>query len=339
MQTLVPRRWGGHELGLQTHIEVVQIISAACMSTGWITAFYMGHNWMVTKLSEQAQAEIFADRPFGLIPTTTSPTLAARAVPGGWEISGRAPWGSGIMHADWVVLGGVAAGAGPRLFLMPVADVTVDDTWQMSGMAGTGSNDIVVEALFVPEHRSISLPEFSAGRTAGSAIHPNPLYQVPLLPFIYNEAICVFAGGLRGATNALEEIVNRRVTTHARTVVKDQQYTHVLLGEAHAKAFAAESLVRDLLNQTMDCMAKDGFELDDRLRLKASAAFITEHCRLAVSDMINHAGTSSFHNAEPLQRFFRDINTLATHAFWSWDTSRELYGRHRLGLEPNNPLI
>jgi 3-hydroxy-9,10-secoandrosta-1,3,5(10)-triene-9,17-dione monooxygenase len=206
-------------------------------------------------------------------------------------------------------------------------------------MSGTGSNDIEVQDLFVPAHRVLPLTKFLDGKTEGTALHANPLYDMPLLPFIYNECMGVFSGALRGATTHFEEVVSRRVTSHARTVVKDQQHTHVLVGEAHMNAFAAEALVRDLASETIKCVNAGEWKMPDRLRLKTIAIYITQHCRRSISDLLANAGTSNFHNERPLQRYFRDINTLATHAFWDRASALEQYGRGRLGLEPNHPLV
>ena len=337
--TLTPKRFGGHEFSIDTHVKVVEAVSSSCMSTAWITAFYMGHNLMAAKFSEQLQSEVWADRPFALIPITTAPPIGAKVVSGGWEISGRSSWSSGIMHGDWVGMAGAVDGETLYVFMMPRADVQMHDVWQMSGMAGTGSNDVEVQEVFVPTHRAVPLADFFGGKTEGSMIHDNPLYQIPLLPFIYNECMCVFSGGLRSATAAYEQGVLARVTSHARSVIKEKQHTHVLLGQAHANATAAEALTRDLCNQTLECIRSANWSVSERLRLKTLAAFITQHCRRSVSDMIAHSGTSNFHNERPLQRFFRDINTLASHAFWDSDATMELYGRDRLGLEPNHPLI
>ena len=340
LQILVPKRWGGHELPLSAHSEIIKVISAADMSTGWIAAFYSGHNWIASKWSEKAQAELFADRPYALIPVTTAPTMKAKPVPGGFELNGRSPYGSGIMHADWVALGGFVEGTQERrLFLLPIDDVAIDDVWHVAGMAGTGSNDIVVEQRFVPAHRSVAAADVDAGKTEGSSIHSNPIYQIPLLPFIWNETMCVFAGGLRGATQAYEEIVRKRVMRIGGAVVREQQHAHVLLGEAHVNTLVIESLTRDLVNETMACSTLGRFEFEDRLRFKGIATYIAERCRLAVQEMISHSGTSSFRLEQPLQRFLRDTSSLSTHEFFSWDVGRELMGRHRLGLEPNHPLV
>jgi len=339
MQLLVPARWGGHEMDLSVHLEVIEILSAACMSTGWIAAFYMGHNWMATRLSEQAQAEIFGERPFGLIPATTAPSMTGRRVAGGWEISGRGSWGSGIMHADWLMTGGLPEAEAPRLFLVPMSDVRVVDVWHMSAMAGTGSNDFEIDAAFVPDHRSMPALDFLSGETPGASLHANPLYRLPLLPFIYCEILGVFSGGLRGATDAFDDVVQARVATHSGSAMRDRQHAHVTLGEAHARARIAERLACDQIRQTEEQAAEGPFQVEDRLRLKLQAGFVVDHCRRAVNDLVHQAGSSNFAMDAPLQRFFRDLNMLATHAFWDWEVTRELYGRQRLGLPPNHLMF
>ena len=307
---------------------------------GWVTAFYLGHNLMANKFSEKAQAEMFADRPYVLLPITTAPTLTAKTVPGGFELKGFVPYGTCIMHADWAALGGIVEETGERRqFLLPIDDVVVDDVWHVAAMAGTGSNNIRVEEAFVPIHRSVPADDVFAGRTEGSAIHANPLYSIPILCFIWNETMCVFAGGLRGATEAFEDIMRERVLRYRSDPLRDQQLGHVLLGEAHLNTLAIESLTRDLANETLACLNAGTFTLEDRLRFKGMAAFIAERSRLAVQEMISHAGTSSFRLEQRLQRFLRDTSGLATHEFFSWDVGRELRGRHQLGLEPNHPLV
>lgn len=338
LSTLVPRRWGGCELGLDTHVEIVEILSAACMSTGWVAAFYMGHNWMIVKFPERTQAEVFKDRPYAMIPATTSPTLKARQVSGGWVVDGRAHWGSGITHADWVMMAGRTE-QGPRQFLMPASSVRIDDVWRMSGMAGTGSNDYIAEEVFVPDHRTMPAPQFAGGATAGTALHGNPLYEIPVLPFIYVESLPVLTGGLRGAVRAFDETVQQRVTTHTQSVQREQPQSHIHLGDAHASAIVAESLMREQIRLTEQMLRERAFTTANRAELKLRAGFVVDHCRRAVNDLAHRAGSSNFHADRPLQRFFRDTNLLATHAFWDWDVCREQYGRVRVGLQPNTPLI
>lgn len=338
LSLLTPKRWGGHELGLHTHRAVIETISGACMSTGWTTSFYIAHCVLATKFSEQAQAEFFAERPYILAPATTAPTIRTKQVDGGWMVSGTAPWGTGIMHADWFMC--IASEGDGRLwfFAIPVADISVKDVWQMAGMAGTGSNTIVLEDVFVPDYRTVRGDEILAGETKGSLLHDNPLYRTPLSPFLLVATMPVFSGALRGAADEFEAITRRRVTTYTGAAMKDNKYAHIKLGEAGINALIAERLVADQVRQT-EAFLETSFSIDNRIRLKTQAAAIVEHCRTAINDMAHNGGASSYALHVPLQRFFRDINVLVTHAFWGWESIRELGGRHALGLEPNTPMI
>ena len=334
MQTLVPKRFGGHELGLDTLTGIGRALSSACMSTGWVTAFYLGHNWVLTKFPEQAQREVWADRPYALIPVQPSPGVRIKPVTGGYEISGRSNFSSGIMHADWVVIS-KAGGPDARAFVVPIADVKVEDVWHMSGMAGTGSNDVIVDQLFVPEHRSLSS---TALFNTTDSIHDNPLYAIPLLPFIYCEVMGVYCGGLEGATAAYQKLMRTKIMAGSGDVLAEKQAVHIHLGEAHARVRAAGVLLDRLLSDTQDLMARRGFTLDARLELKMRAGFLSDLCREGANTMMSRAGSRSFHVDAPIQRFFRDLNMLATHAFIEREAAYELYGRHTLGLEPNYPL-
>jgi len=342
MQTLVPRRWGGHALDLDTHRQIVEIVSAACVSTGWITAFYLGHNYLLTKFEEQAQAEVFADRPFGLIPIASAPTTRVVREGEGFRVSGRAPFGSGIMHADWVVVGGAPEGEVPVMLLLPIEDVRADDTWDMVGMAGTGSNDMVIEDAFVPEHRTLSIVGMMTGSTPGTELYDDPFYTLPMLPFLYCEAMPVFSGGLRGAAEAFDGLIKDRVSTYSQAKLAEQQLAHVYLGEAHTDADVAGILVREQIRRTLEIHASKGaagFDLDARLLLKGQSGYLVDHCRRATAEMMRHAGARGFRRDEPVQRFARDLSMVASHAFWDWDVAREQIGRNRVGLEPTYPLL
>lgn len=334
-QLLVPKCFGGHELGLDTHAEVVRAIASADMSSAWVAAFYCGHNWMLTKFPEQVQTEVFADRPFGLIPIQPAPGIDIKEVSGGYEISGRSNYSSGIMHADWVIIA-KAGGADSRGFVVPVADVKVDDVWHMSGMSGTGSNDVIVEKVFVPSHRTLDGMSLFNGT---DSIHPNPIYSIPLLPFIYCEVLGVYCGGLDGATAAYDAMLQEKVTRWGGEVLATKQAVHISLGEAHARRAAAQVLFERLVSDTQQITAARAFDMPTRIDLKLRAGFIVDQCREAMNMIMARAGTSSFKKSEPLQRYFRDMNALATHAFVDWDISREIFGRARFGLEPNNPLL
>lgn len=338
IQMFVPKRWGGSEASLKTMLETVEIISAACPSTGWIAAFYISHNIYIAKFPEVTQEEVFGPYGYTLLPAASAADMDARKVDGGWEVSGRAAWGSGVMHADWVLMSGKAED-GPRSFLMPVKDVEIIDNWHFTGMAGTGSNDYVASKVFVPDHRAITGAEFHVGATVGSSIHANPLFSIPFLVAAYCTILPVLTGSLKGALGAYQEVVERRVRNFSGIVLKDQQHAHVTLGEFQIATRAASELAHSVYNNADAILHSRPFEVADRLQAKGQTAFVSKLCRDTVNGMMAAAGASSFHVDQPLQRIWRDLNTVCSHAFWDWDVSRELTGRQHLGLPLNHPLV
>ena len=338
LQMFVPKRWGGSEASFDTMRQVVEIISSACVSTGWITAFYIGHNVYVARFSEQAQEELYGPRGYVLMPAATAPNLEANRVDGGWTVSGRAIWGSGVMHADWVQISGRVGDSG-RSFLVPISEVQVVDTWDFAGAAGTGSNDYVVENVFVPEHRSLDLQDFNLGQTEGAQLHANPLYAAPFLMLAYCTIVPVVTGGLTGALEEFENMIARRVRNFTGVVVKDLQHAHIMLGEMEIGTRIARELGAVVYETAMEVLATGDFAMDDRVAMKGRVAFLSNHCRRTVNEMMSNAGASSYHLSQPLQRFWRDLNTICSHAFWDWDSSREIVGRHKLQLPVQHPLV
>lgn len=339
VQMFVPKRWGGAEASLSTALEVIEIISEACPSTGWIAAFYIMHNIYVPKFPERAHEELFGKKGYVLLPAASAPNMKARKVDGGWELSGLALWGSGVMHADWVMIGGMAEDGQQRGFLLPVAQVQVEDNWHFAGMSGTGSNDYVATNVFVPDHCSAAMGEFYEGPTAGSRLYDNPLYSIPFFVLVYCTFAPVIVGCLKGALRAYEETVERRVRNFTGAVVKEQQHAQIMLGEFQIATRAADELARAVYGHAAEILAGRPFTVDERLKLKGLTAFISKHSRETVNAMMGASGASSFHNDQALQRIWRDLNTVSVHAFVDWDATRELHGKHHLGLPLTYPLF
>lgn len=338
IQMLVPRKFGGSEVSLGTLFDVVEIISQACPSTGWIAAFYIAHNTYIVRFPEKTQKELLGPKGFVLLPAAQAADMRAVKVPGGWEVSGRAAWGSGIMHADWVQISGHAED-GRRSFLMPVGSVTVIDNWHYAGMAGTGSNDYQADKVFVPDHHAVDAIAFHAGTTEGSKLHQNPLYSIPFLISAYCTILPVLTGSLKGALELFGQTVERRVRNFGGAVVRDQQQAHVTLGEMEIASTIASDLARTVFDTAETIMQHRAFTLDDRVTAKAKTAYVSKLCRDTVNAMMASAGASNYHLDQPLQRVWRDLNVVCSHAFWDWDVTREAVGRHRLGLEQVNPLV
>lgn len=341
LATLTPKVYGGHQLPVATMSQIVAILSAACPSTGWVSAFYMGAAWRAMIFPAQCQRELFADQAYLLNAGQASPLREVKRVTGGYRLSGQTPWSSGSVHAQWITFMGVATGddqpPAPLVFMVPRDEVELLDTWQVAGMRGTGSNDMRVEDVFVPVHRAASFAAALEGKTQGQALH-GAMYQQPFIPFLMCEVVPVLVGALRGAAAAFTGRTRERQGTITGVKAANRQAAQMRLGRGLAAADAAETLLDAYLERYMQVRSEQN-DIADRAAMKLKAAFITDLCRNAINDLARGFGGDGFREQSPLQRYFRDINMLAVHAFLDIDTAAETSGRLTLGLTPDDPLL
>jgi 3-hydroxy-9,10-secoandrosta-1,3,5(10)-triene-9,17-dione monooxygenase len=300
----------------------------------------MGAAWRALMFSERAQREIFADKSFMLCAGQAAPLNRVVRATGGYRITGQTPWSSGSVHAEWITFVGVLieedAAPAPLVFLVPRADAELVDTWFVAGMRGTGSNDMRVDDLFVPEYRAASFALAMSGATPGQALHGNSMYRKPFLPFAMTEVVPVVVGAMRGAANAFLRRTQARQGTISGVKAAGKQAAQMRLARGFARAEAAETLLDAYLRRFM-ADRPEQVELQDRCGMKLQAAFITDLCRDGINDIAR--GIGGFREASPLQRYFRDVNMLAVHAFLDIDTAAESYGRMALGLPAEDMLI
>src|SRR5262245_40067428 len=160
---MVPRRIGGYETDIRTYIAVMAELGQGCGSTAWTASLLNVCAWLTGLFPGRAQRDVWGTDGDAWVAGSLAPRGEARAVEGGWMVNGRWPWASGCLHAQWAACGihmkderGDTTNFG--LSLMPMTDLTIQDTWHMAGMKGTGSNTIVAADVFVPEHRFLPYP-------------------------------------------------------------------------------------------------------------------------------------------------------------------------------------
>jgi alkylation response protein AidB-like acyl-CoA dehydrogenase len=215
---MVPRRLGGYETDIRTYIEVMAELGRGCGSTAWTASLLNVCAWLAALFPDRAQREVWNSNAETWIAGSLAPRGEALPVDGGWRVTGRWPWASGCLHAQWAACGilmknerGEMANLG--LSLMPMADLTIDDTWYMAGMKGTGSNTIVAKDVFVPEHRFLPYPAAFLGNYP-TEHKDEALYRSALVPF----TILILIGSQLGvAKAALDHVISnasRRGVTH-----------------------------------------------------------------------------------------------------------------------------
>jgi alkylation response protein AidB-like acyl-CoA dehydrogenase len=337
---MVPRQHGGFELDLDTFLEVGLALSEGDASMAWVTTFYIEHCWMFCHFSEVFQKEVFADRSYALAPAAIALTGLAKPVDGGFRLNGRWQWGTGAMHAQWVIVGARVEDPDNaldfRFFAMRPSEVLIDDTWYVDGMAGTGSNDIVIENLVVPEEQTASIIAISSGQGLGAKLYDAPLYRTPMLPILGLAAAMPALGQAKVAVRRFQESMMERVLYGVGTKQADKPAAQMRLARAEIETRQAELLLRQVVAEVMELREKA--EPSDRARWLGTYAFVVDQSKRVLQSIAEASGAHAHFQSHPLQRAVRDVNTLACHVVFDLDARLEIMGKTMVGGEPEGLL-
>jgi 3-hydroxy-9,10-secoandrosta-1,3,5(10)-triene-9,17-dione monooxygenase len=338
-RAMQPARWGGSGLDFDTFFELSRRISSACGSTGWVYSNCAVQIWEIGLAPEAAQADCFADGGDVWTCSAFNPGGAeVEAVDGGWRLSGRWRYSSGCLHADWAMLGAkVPEFPRPVLLLVPRSDFRIEDTWFVSGLRGTGSNDIVIDdAVFVPDHRYV---DFTGCDAEAVAAYGSGSYGAPAPSIGPWGLVAPVVGMATGALAAYEDATRNRVAAMSGRSVAKMAGPQMRIGEAAAMLDAATALALRDIGELIERGARgDEFSDEDRVRIRRDHAYIVNLSWDATMTVARAAGASSLFEASPIQRFLRDVHAGSMQVALNWDEQAESYGRVRMGLEPNGQM-
>ncbi len=353
LRTTRPREFGGFEYDAVVALEIALTISAACASTGWAVNGALSNGISFGHYPIETQRELWGDGSDPFSCACFAPTGIAVPVDGGYRLSGKWSFASGVDHASWIRLGafirspdsgdaepddGAKPGNG-AFFLLPIGDVEIVDNWFVYGLCGTGSKDIIVENAFVPDHRVLRFSDTRAGRTSGADHHNNPLYRLPLLVLGASMLASTAVGAAKGAVADYLEMTNGRTTRGALAGggFKMAEFATVQLRYAEASA-AAEAAELILMNNIRGAMTKlrtgEEITVADRIRIRRDQAYATKLALQAVEALNASTGGAGLQLSNPIQRAWRDVNAVARHVSLNWDAVATMYGQHAFGLEP-----
>ncbi|WP_398498376.1 acyl-CoA dehydrogenase family protein [Variovorax sp.] len=345
-RTMVPKRYGGFQGSVRTHLEVTAAVAEACGSSAWVLALTNVCAWFTGLFPQQAQDEVFGADPDARVAGVFSPSTQVRRVDGGIVASGKWFWSSGCLHADWAMLGVLELDAKgvplhQHLALMPMSELSIEDTWFTAGMKGTGSNCVIANEVFVPEHRLLPLMKAVQGD------YPTPFadeaeYRAAFIPV----AALILVGAQLGMSRAalahvIEKAPQRAIAytsfkKQSDSVAFQMQVAKAALkiDTAHLHAFRAAD--------DIDAAAQRGEYLDykTRARVRADTGYVAQYASDAINLLMTAHGAGSFADASPMQRIWRDSNTAARHAIVLQPVGEEVYGKALLGAENTvTPLV
>ncbi|MEU3749242.1 MULTISPECIES: 3-hydroxy-9,10-secoandrosta-1,3,5(10)-triene-9,17-dione monooxygenase oxygenase subunit [Streptomyces] len=343
---LRPTAYGGLAAGPDVFYAALREIGRACGSTGWAAAVLGVHPWHLALFDPRAQEDVWGTDHTARICSSHAPTGAVTTVDGGFRLSGRWHLSAGCDHARWALLGGlVTDGEGRpvdmRTFLVPRSDYRVDDVWEAVGLRGSGSNDLVVEDAFVPDHRTLGFGPVTALRCPGHEANPEPLYRLPYAA-VFTTAISTAMVGI--AEGAYEEYVTaareRLGSSYGRRIAEDP-FAQVRVARA-AGDIDASLLQLSRNTAELYAVARAGKELSTSLRARArrDQVLATERAIAAVDLLMENAGGSPMRGgSDVLQRAWRDLHTGRGQAANDVERALLLFGQDALGITVHDPML
>jgi alkylation response protein AidB-like acyl-CoA dehydrogenase len=336
-----PRRFGGFGL---TPMEAVRVYSEVARGDGaaaWVTMIMSTNSWMAAQFPESTQELLYKDgdiRIIGVIGGGGGKSEAVR-VEGGYQLSGFWPFGSGCNYAKWAMLGApvMDPNGGPpqlRLFAVSIEDLTINDDWHTSALAGSGSNSLICKDVFIPEDRAIDL------MAATSAKKEDSLYNANFINLFSYQLVGPALGLARAAVDHFANTAMKKGISY--TFYEKQAeapISQIRIGEALVKIAAATALAERDMSEMMADKPGEVLPLLVRGQRRANASYAARLCLEAVEALYMVSGAGSIHQSNPMQRIVRDIHANNMHGALLMETTVELLGRLRFGLEPNTHII
>ena len=335
LRATTPERFGGLGFDYDITLDVALELGRGCGSAAWCYAVWADISWMLGMYPEKAQQEYWVDSADTLCASGFNPGGGnATPVDGGYLLSGHWDFASGCDAASWVLVGAMD-GPVPLLILVPKSDFTIQDTWYVSGLRGTGSKDIVVQEAFVPDYRALSITDMAEARTPGRKLHDTPGYRIPFWSTVPYVLVSPIIGMAQGALETFEASIASKISEKGSAA--DYAGIQMSLAEAAVEIHAARLIIRHDTQETLTRAGSNEMpSVDDRVRYRRNQAYVATLGVRAMNRLFEASGAHVLFDSDPIQRFHRDANAASHHFTFSWHVASEQYGRVRLGLEPTN---
>jgi 3-hydroxy-9,10-secoandrosta-1,3,5(10)-triene-9,17-dione monooxygenase len=337
-----PKRVGGAELEFAAVVTFGALFARACASTAWNWVNFSAHHMMLGMFPREVQDEVWNKSRDALIASSfVFPAGKATKVEGGYLVSGRWPFSSGVDPSEWNMLAGLArleenAPPEQRVFMLERSQYRVIDNWFAGGLRGTGSKDVEAKDQFVPEHRTLAVADTKGGPTPGSAANPGPLFQMPvfaLFPYM-------LSGVPLGIAEGLIDEYGPKVGKMTGARVAEIQSTQIRLGEATAYANASRRVQLENCREAQATIEAGSVpDMKAKARYRLEGAYAVDWAVRAVDVMFGLAGASGLYESGATPRAFRDAHAVKQHFSFNTDIAATTYGRIALGLPTDNPTL
>ncbi|MGA8613072.1 MAG: acyl-CoA dehydrogenase family protein [Xanthobacteraceae bacterium] len=342
-RVLQPKRWGGYEMDLNTFYDIEMALGEGDMSAGWGYGVLGVVSWFLGLIDDRVAQEVWGQDTETLICSSTMPAGKATAVDGGFRLTGHWRYASACEHSGWALLGGmVHAGNAPPdwyFFVVPRQDYRTVDNWQVAGLQGTGSIDVVVEDVFVPHYRAQRLQDNFRLKGAGQAANPSSLYRLPFGQIFVRGVSTAGLGALQAMLTAL--IAHSRGRASRAGGLSSQNPTIQLLC---AETAAALDEMRQTLHRNC-CTLHDYAQRDEapplelRLQFKFQSSAVIERCTLLAARIFKATGAAGLSEDLPFGRILNDLLAARQHVSNQYEHYGANWGAVMFGLESQDFLL
>ncbi|MET8430292.1 acyl-CoA dehydrogenase family protein [Nocardia sp. NPDC004860] len=348
MRLLQPADFGGYAAHPRDFAEAVMAVARHCGSTGWVCGVGGVHPWEMALMDRRLQNEVWGENPDTWIASPYAAQGVATPVDGGYTLRGRWNFSSGTDHCDWIFLGALLGDADgnpvmpPTVLhvVLPRTDYTiVDDSWDVIGLQGTGSKDVIVDGAFIPAYRTIEFDAVAAGEIAAErAGRTETVYKLPFWAMFPLGITSAVIGIAEGALAAHLDYQRDRVTAMG-TKIKDDPYVLSAISEAAADIAASRTQLLDGISRLYDqAEAGKTITFEDRSLVRRNQVRCAWRAVSAVDEIFARSGGNAVRRQNVMQRFWRDAHVGLQHAI---HTPGSLYHSTALtimGIEPEGPL-
>lgn len=336
----VPKRYGGFEWMPTDAYRVAIEMGTFCPSTAWVSLLLSVHNHLLAIMDKQAQDKVWGDDPEALVSSSFAPIGNVRSVKGGFELNGHWPFSSGVDHCQWAIVASRIDKEPGReaFFLVSNKQYVINDNWHVAGMKATGSKEVVLDHVFVPERDSITFQAVNWGDPPGRAINNVPLYWIPFVP-LFTWVVCVHAlGPAISVRNDFIKRTAKRIGAYTGDKLRERGLTMARLAEASAEIDSAELIFkRDFARMEDVAQERRQADLDDFFRIKFDAVYALELSVRALDRLWRASGAHALFEDSSIQRNLRDIHAMSQHGGADIDAALTDYGRFL--LDPEGPWL
>lgn len=344
VRLLQPKRYGGFEADPRLFYECLLTVAASCGSTGWVTGVVGVHPWQIALFPDKVQSEVWGEDPDTWVSSSYMPGGRMTVTEGGFTLNGRWSFSSGCDHCQWVILGAIldhGDGTPPEMWnvLIPRSDYRIEDVWHTMGLSGTGSNDIVIEDLLVPDHRAINLVKMFSWESPGLEVNTSPLYRLPFATMFSNAITGAIIGMAEGILAESLEYTKVRVSKSWGKATEDP-YTVSALGRAASEVDACRThLLRNIGEMYEAAGRGEPVTVEMRSRARRDQVQGTQRAIAAIDEIFDRSGAGTIMLTNPIQRLWRDAHAGRHHTVNSIDRSLHSYGMTVMGFSPTDVMI